>query len=117
GGTSFALLDVHLDSPRNGLVAARREGIDGIEVWASNAAGRLAQARALAEVLGGGPRPLVLAGDLNAPDSSAVIRSLFAIGLRDAFASAGRGWGYTYGHTLRPAFSFLRIDHVLVSDE
>ena len=55
--------------------------------------------------------------DLNSPDASAAMQSLFAIGLRDAFASAGRGWGHTYGHTLRPRFSFLRIDHVLVSDD
>ena len=46
-----------------------------------------------------------------------MVRTLLALGLRDAFASAGRGYGYTYGHTLRPAFSFLRIDHVLVGPE
>jgi len=46
-----------------------------------------------------------------------VIQALLAVGLRDAFASAGRGWGFTYGHTLRPRVSFLRIDHVLVSDD
>ena len=43
--------------------------------------------------------------------------ALLALGLRDAFASAGRGYGYTYGHTLRPRFSFLRIDHILVSPD
>ena len=116
-GGAFELVDVHLESPRSGLVAARQEGLDGIELWESNHAGRLAQARALAAALRTTARPLVLGGDLNAPDSSAVIQSLLAIGLRDAFASAGRGYGYTYGHTLRPRFSFLRIDHVLVSDD
>ena len=45
------------------------------------------------------------------------MQALFAIGLRDAFATAGRGWGHTYGHRMRPRFSFLRIDHVLVSDD
>jgi endonuclease/exonuclease/phosphatase (EEP) superfamily protein YafD len=116
GARRFELVDVHFESPRSGLVAARREGLDGIELWQGNHAGRLAQARALAAVLRDAARPLVVCGDLNAPDSSAVLQSLFAIGLRDAFASAGRGYGYTYGHRLRPAFSFLRIDHVLVSD-
>jgi endonuclease/exonuclease/phosphatase (EEP) superfamily protein YafD len=54
---------------------------------------------------------------LTAPDASAAIQALLAIGLRDAFATAGRGWGHTYGHRLRPRFSFLRIDHILVSDD
>ena len=98
-----------------GLNAARHEGVDGIDAWQRNHETRLAQARALARDLA--PGPLVLAGDLNAPDSSAVVRSLLALGLRDAFASAGRGYGYTYGHTLRPGFSFLRIDHILVSPD
>jgi vancomycin resistance protein VanJ len=112
---AFELLTVHFESPRNGLNAARHEGFEGIESWRRNHDARLAQARALARVVG--TRPIVLAGDLNAPESSSVVGNLLARGLRDAFASAGRGYGYTYGHTLRPAFSFLRIDHILVSPE
>jgi endonuclease/exonuclease/phosphatase (EEP) superfamily protein YafD len=54
---------------------------------------------------------------LNAIQASPVIRTLSAIGLRDAFATGGRGYGYTYGHDLRLGFSFLRIDHVLASPE
>jgi endonuclease/exonuclease/phosphatase family metal-dependent hydrolase len=114
-GFSFQLVTTHFESPRSGLNAARREGFEGIESWRRNHAARLAQARALAAALAGSARPLVVAGDLNAPEASAVIQSLLAIGLRDAFSSAGLGWGYTYGQTLRPGFSFLRIDHVLVS--
>ena len=117
GGATFDLITVHFESPRSGLVAARREGFDGVHTWRRNHELRLAQSRALARMLGPRTRPLVLAGDLNAPESSSVVRNLLATGLRDAFSSAGRGWGYTYGHTLRPAFSFLRIDHVLVSRE
>ena len=116
-GGAFEIVDVHLESPRTGLVAARQEGFDGIDLWQSNNAGRVAQARALAAVLRASAHPLVLGGDLNAPDASATIQALLAIGLRDAFATAGRGWGHTYGHRMRPRFSFLRIDHVLVSDD
>lgn len=115
GGAEFTLITVHFESPRLGLNAARREGVEGIDSWQRNHEIRLAQARALAREVA--PGPLILAGDLNAPDASPVVRSLLSLGLRDAFASAGRGYGYTYGHTLRPAFSFLRIDHILVSAE
>ena len=111
------VVSVHLESPRLGLNAARREGFEGFEQWSRNYEARLAQARSLAFALAGHERPLVVAGDLNAPDSSAVVGNLLGIGLRDAFAAAGRGYGYTYGHALRPAFSFLRIDHILVSPD
>jgi endonuclease/exonuclease/phosphatase (EEP) superfamily protein YafD len=116
-GGAFEIVDVHFESPRTGLVAARQEGFDGIELWQNNYVGRVAQARALAAVLRTSAHPLVVGGDLNAPDASAAIQALLAIGLRDAFATAGRGWGHTYGHRLRPRFSFLRIDHILVSDD
>ena len=38
-------------------------------------------------------------------------------GFRDAFSSAGWGYGFTHGHSLRPHFSTTRIDHILVSHE
>jgi len=114
---AFDLITVHFESPRSGLVAARHEGLQGRDSWERNHEIRLAQSRALAGAIGTFVRPLVVAGDLNAPDSSAVLGILRAVGLVDAFAQGGRGWGYTYGHTLRPAFSFLRIDHVLASAE
>ena len=114
-GAPLQLVTAHFESPRSGLNAARHEGVDGIVEWRRNFQIRLAQSRALADALAHAPAPFVLAGDLNAPETSAVIGSLLGIGLRDAFSSAGRGYGYTYGHRLRPAFSFLRIDHILVS--
>ena len=114
-GVALQLFTAHFESPRSGLNAARHEGVEGIDEWRRNSRVRLAQSRALAGALAHTSGPYVLAGDLNAPESSAVIGSLLAIGLRDAFSSAGRGYGYTYGHALRPAFSFLRIDHILAS--
>lgn len=116
-GTELDLVTVHFESPRNGLNAARNEGLDGIGEWRRNYEERLAQSRALAHDLAGSRRPLVVAGDLNAPELSPVVRTLLGIGLRDAYASAGRGYGYSYGHALRVGFSFLRIDHILVSPE
>ena len=116
-GTELDLVTVHFESPRNGLNAARHEGFDGVDQWRRNYEERLAQARALARNLRRSWRPLIVAGDLNAPELSPVVRSLLGIGLRDAYASAGRGYGYSYGHALRVGFSFLRIDHILVSPE
>jgi len=115
-GVELTLVTVHFESPRSGLNAARREGVDGIAEWRRNYEDRLDQARLLAGVFATGPRPLVIAGDLNAQQASPVVRALLATGLRDAFASAGRGYGYSYGQALRVGVSFLRIDHILVSD-
>jgi endonuclease/exonuclease/phosphatase (EEP) superfamily protein YafD len=58
-----------------------------------------------------------VAGDLNAVESSPIVRTLLALGLRDAFSSAGRGYGYSHGHSLRLRHDFLRIDHILVSPQ
>ncbi len=122
-GQRLEVVNVHLLSPREGLVATRRERLGGLDDWRINFGHRLGQARHLAEDLARSrtigkdkrPLPLLIAGDLNAPEASPVVQTLLALGLRDAWSSAGTGWGYTHGHSLRPHLSFLRIDHVLLS--
>ena len=118
-GTEVDLVTAHFVSPRAGLNAARRERLKGLGEWQRNFLDRLTQSRKLAADLAGRPahttRPLIVAGDLNSLESSPVVRSLLDIGLRDAFSSAGLGYGYTQGHALRPGISVLRIDHILVS--
>ena len=116
-GHDVTLVTAHFESPRSGLNAARREGIDGVAEWRRNYEDRYVQATELARDLGASARPLLIAGDLNAPESSSVIRTLLALGLRDAFSAGGRGYGYSYGQGLKLGFSFLRIDHILVSPE
>lgn len=123
-GRDIDLVTAHFLSPREGLNATRHERLAGVSEWQQNLATRLAQSTALVEDLAARsakaprlPRPVIVAGDLNAPESSPVIGRLLATGLRDAFSSAGQGWGYTHGHSLRPGLSFLRIDHILVSPE
>lgn len=78
-------------------------------------ADRLTQAELLANELAAGVGPMIVAGDFNAPEKSAVVGALLAAGLRDAFSSAGVSYGYTWGHALRLWISFFRIDHILVS--
>jgi endonuclease/exonuclease/phosphatase (EEP) superfamily protein YafD len=118
-GRDITLVNAHLTSPRMGLVAARREGLDGGDDWQRNYERRVTEARSLLNAMADLPRPLILAGDLNAPESSPVLQTLMAAGLRNAFSTAGRGWGYTYGqavqHRLGSGMAFLRIDHVLTS--
>ena len=115
GGLEIDLFAVHFLSPREGLNAARHEGFAGFDVWRQNFEDRMAQARALSAAIVTSSRPVIVAGDLNALEGSPVVRTLLNAGLRDAFSSAGEGYGYTSGHALRPGISFLRIDHILVS--
>ena len=75
----------------------------------------MTQTHKLARDLAGLTGPLVLAGDLNAPPASPVLAALEAVGLRNAFSLAGRGYGYSYGHSMRWGYDFLRIDHIYVS--
>ena len=116
-GKPIELFTAHLLSPRRGLNATRREGAEGIDDWQRNFEDRLSQARTLAGDVARRQHPLIVAGDLNAPETSPVIRTLLDRRLRDAFSSAGRGYGYTHGHSTMLSVSFLRIDHILVSPE
>lgn len=114
-GLEIDLVTAHFLSPREGLNATRHEGTAGLDDWQQNFEDRMTQANALAGVVAASRRPVIVAGDLNAPESSPVVGALLDAGLRDAFSSAGKGYGYTQGHALRPGISFLRIDHILVS--
>ena len=116
-GKEVELFTAHLLSPRRGLNATRHEGAEGIDDWQQNFEDRLSQSRRLAADVAKREHPLIVAGDLNAPETSPVIRTLLDRGLRDAFSSAGRGYGYTHGHSTMLSISFLRIDHILVSPE
>lgn len=111
-GVDIDLYTAHFETPRRGLDPRRGGGVEG---WRANVEARLTQARAVARDLRAGLRPAVLGGDLNAPVRSLVVRELLEAGLRDSHATAGRGFGFTYGHRSRIGISFLRIDHILVS--
>jgi endonuclease/exonuclease/phosphatase (EEP) superfamily protein YafD len=115
GFTQIDLYTAHFLTPREGLNAVRHERFSGIYEWEQNVADRMTQAEALAAAINSSIRPVIVAGDFNAPNSSLVVRTLLSTGIRDAFSSAGKGYGYTYGHSLRPGISFLRIDHIFVS--
>lgn len=114
GYTQINLVSAHLLTPRQGLNAVRHESRGAISTWQENIEDRMVQAKSLARDLQDSVRPIILAGDFNAPDQSLVMRTVAGTRLRDAFAAASFGFGYSYGHSLRPGISFLRIDHILV---
>lgn len=114
GYTQINLVTAHFLTPRQGLNAVRHENRGAISTWQENIDDRMTQAKSLARDLQDSVRPIILAGDFNAPDHSLVMRTLAGTRLRDAFAAASIGFGYSYGHSLRPGISFLRIDHILV---
>ncbi len=75
-------------------------------------AARLAERRALPDavqgVMNAAPGSVVLAGDINAPTHGQMHGLLRRTGLSDAFAQAGRGFGFTY----HQRFGFARLDYV-----
>ena len=127
GSNNITLYNVHLESPRRGLNAIRsaRKELwympDAIQQMESNVFTRLMQARMLKELILREKGPVIVAGDLNSPDTSMVCASLRNAGLHDAFAEGGRGYGYTYGHLLLQRklpwmrASWMRIDHIMMS--
>lgn len=113
----LTVYNVHLMTPRDGLEAMREWSRKGLSELMDGARERLTQVEQLNADLDREVGPVLLAGDLNAPPESLVLRRLRSNRLKDAFGEAGRGYGYTYGHSLKPYVSYMRIDHVLFSRE
>ena len=91
GHEAVSLYNVHFKTPRrsiNAFRAARREPghlPKAIEHFDSNVEVRKAQAASVLEYLSRERGPVILAGDLNAPDHSLVCATLRSGGLHDAF--------------------------------
>jgi len=111
--TSFGTLhifNIHLATPRDGLLAVQQEGLAGVPELEANIAERRAQSElitgAIAEVRG----PLLIAGDFNTPPESAIYREFWS-NYTNAYSVAGYGWGQTQ---FTPRRTATRIDHILV---
>lgn len=72
---------------------------------------RAAQVDTIARAVAASPYAQIVCGDFNDTPMSYVYRKM-AVGLRDAFSEAGRGFSHTY----RGFFNTLRIDYVLYAD-
>ena len=117
GDVRVLVASAHFATPRDALAPLRSPEFwaVGVPLIRKNLTQRLKQAAALAEDVRDVEEPVIVAGDLNAPPSSLASRTLTDLGLIDVFAAAGRGYGYTFGHTLLWHKSFLRLDRILVS--
>lgn len=127
GNAVVTLYNVHLKTPRRSLNALRKARHqpwslpEAIDYFNSNVSLRVVQATAMLESLRGERGPVVVAGDLNAPESSLVCSVLRDAGLENAFSKRGLGYGFTYGHFLLKnrlpwlKVSWMRIDHIMVS--
>jgi endonuclease/exonuclease/phosphatase (EEP) superfamily protein YafD len=118
--------NIHFKSPRDGLgaVAATRKNPSTSTVQKAilqledNVSIRLEQALRLGELISLEKGPVIIAGDFNSSEYSQVCAKLRDVGLHDAFAEGGHGYGYTYGHfLLRHLVSFMRIDHIMMSSQ
>ncbi len=116
-GRKLTLVTLHFTTPRDGLNATRHEGRKGLTTWKANMSERLFQSSYVAEFVRRVKGPCIVAGDFNAPERSRVVQNLLTRGMRDAYSASSWGWGYTHGHSLTRLFSFLRIDHILVSED
>lgn len=129
GPAIVTIYNVHFESPRRGLNSfrtARRHPWylpEAIQVFDNNVSIRQAQATSVLGYLEREPGPVIVAGDMNAPDTSSVCKILHNAGLHDSFAERGRGYGFTYGHLLFKhrlpwlQVSWMRIDHIMASSE
>lgn len=125
-GEEVVIYNVHMDTPRDQLLALRR-GAFLRGLWPFSEAARSYQgfwdrqielARLLLDHIVRETRPVIVVGDFNTPDHGYIYRS-FRRRLQDAHEKAGRGFGWTFpGKTRNPLTLFgpwLRIDHQFAS--
>ena len=110
-GRSVTLLNVHLETPREGFEATLAGGIAGLGEFARVAEIRTAES-ALARALDDDTSDFVIvAGDFNMPEESAIYRRFWS-GYANAFSEAGVG----LGHTKATRWFGARIDHLLTNN-
>jgi vancomycin resistance protein VanJ len=108
-GRVVNIVNLHLETVREGLEAVMHHGLDGAAALDANIDQREIEsvlARAFASQAGA---PLIVAGDFNMPVESAIYRANWG-GFSNAFSCAG--WGF--GATKATRWHGIRIDHVLL---
>ncbi|MGH7135108.1 MAG: endonuclease/exonuclease/phosphatase family protein [Pirellulales bacterium] len=108
----FDFVAVHLLTPRDGLEAVKDRMPEAGRRMTANTDVRRAESTKVLHWLENLPGPVIVAGDMNMPPESNVLRHEWAQ-FTDAFTAAGLGYGYTYGYTTSGWWYGIRIDHVL----
>jgi endonuclease/exonuclease/phosphatase (EEP) superfamily protein YafD len=103
-------VNLHLETPRDGLLAVLHQGGSGVAKLQENMALRRVQSAQaygwLREVNG----PLLIAGDFNTTVESTIYQEYWS-SYTNAFSVAGLGWGQTQ---FTPRRTATRIDHILL---
>jgi endonuclease/exonuclease/phosphatase (EEP) superfamily protein YafD len=102
------LINLHLPTPRDGLEAVLSRQAHSSEDVKANTASRWHASEVASRWVDQVEGPVVLAGDFNLPEDSAIYRRFWS-GRTNAFTAAGLGWGYT---KFTRRFG-VRIDHIL----
>lgn len=106
-GGRIAVVNVHLETPREGIDAVLTDGLSG---WIAlqDDIRRRAKISALARKLAETSLPTIVLGDFNMPVESAIYRRDWG-GFQNAFSARGLG----FGNTKFTRWFGVRIDHVL----
>ncbi|AUX41286.1 endonuclease/exonuclease/phosphatase [Sorangium cellulosum] len=105
----FSLLNLHLDTVRDGLEAIAVRRLSGVPELEANTAARRWESELAREWARRAAGPLLIAGDFNMPVESGIYRDLWSE-FTNAFSVAGFGYGFTKKTRLLRA----RIDHILL---
>jgi len=102
------LFSLHLATARQGIVDVIHDSEKGPAELQANSRRRRQQSEFVAGQAGEMQGPVLLVGDFNTPPESVFFAQVWG-DYRDAYSSAGLGWGYTFFG----ARTMVRIDHVL----
>ena len=89
------LVNLHLETPRDGLEAVRDGGLDGAPALRANNVFRRQVSTIAVELIRKHGTPDVIVGDFNLTADSTIFRDFWSSPYRDAFSVAGLGFGYT----------------------
>lgn len=102
------VFNLHLATSRESINETIHENPEGATALRANSELRLKQSAYVAGKAAECQGPLLIVGDFNTPPESTIFAEVWS-GYKDAFKSAGWGWGYTF----IGAKTTVRIDHIL----